>query len=325
MQRLHMKSLTAVAASILVLGGLTACSTASDEATEANGGVEGCATSLAPGVLSDNVILTGEAGDAPKVQLPEGAAVYVNQRTLHPASDATDSATRAEKVVEDTALVGVKLSMFDSVSGEQLYASAAYADDSQPPEYLISNSSADADPLSNAVACTVAGDRVVLALDPETSMALAQQLGGAAAGSIVVIMDIESVTPTVSSGAVRGLPAGFPAVVTNEDGQPGVVLPPTDGPEGLNVATRIAGNGSEVTAESSVIANVLVVDAETGAVTQNTWESGIIGIGSEADIAQSGATYRAAVTGANVGSQLVIVENTDDARQVVVIDVIAVT
>lgn len=298
---------TAVAA--LLIAGATGCS--AQQAADAD-----CTPTMKPGALSDNVVVLGEFGQAPQVSVPKDAEIVSTQRTV--VGEATDRGV----IASEQSLVGVNMAFFDGASGEQLYQSPGFAAPDQAPEFLMVSEDM-ANPLSEAVRCAAVGDRVVLALSPEEGAQLAGQLGGKPGSAVVGVIDVATASPLAAKGAVRGLPQGYPAVVTDETGQPGVVLPPRAAPAGTSSATRIAGEGVEVAADSNVIGQVLSVGWD-GQITQNTWTEGLAALGTEDQIAQSGNTFRAELTGKTVGSQVVVVENVDGAARVVVVDILGV-
>lgn len=298
---------TAVAA--LLIAGVTGCS--AQQAALAD-----CAPTMKPGALSDNVVVLGEFGQAPQVSVPKDSEIVSTQRTI-----VAEAADRSKIAAEQT-LVGVNMAFFDATNGDQLYQSPGFAAAGQAPELLLVSEEMS-NPLSEAVRCAAVGDRVVLALSPEEGAQLAGQLGGDPGASLVGVLDVVTATPLASKGAVRGLPQGYPAVVTDETGQPGVVLPPRAAPEGISSAVRIAGDGAEIGADNNVIAQVLSVGWD-GQISQNTWAEGPAALGTEDQVAQSGNTFRAELTGKTVGSQVVVVENVDGAARVVVVDILGV-
>ena len=298
----------ASAAAALVFAGLTGCS--AQQAAQVD-----CEPAYQPGSLSDGVTVLGDFGQLPEVKIPENAEISNTQRTV--ISEATDRSS----VAEDQSLVSVNMAFFDSATGKQLYASPALQAEGQSPEFLLLSKDQE-NPLSAATECAAPGDRVVLALDPSQSAQLLAQLGGEEGSSLVGVIDVVDARPLAAQGPVRGLPNGFPAVVTNEEGRPGVVLPPREAASGSTAATRIAGDGEKVTADDNVIAQVLTVGWD-GQVRQNTWESGLIALGTEQQIAQSGFTLRTELTGQRIGSQVVVVENLEGGSpQVSVVDIL---
>ncbi|GAA1613459.1 peptidylprolyl isomerase [Leucobacter chromiireducens] len=300
----------ATAASALLIVGLTGC-TSAQEAARAD-----CTPVMQPGALSNSVVVLGEAGTTPQVKVPEGTDIVSSQRTIVSAP-ASDGAIAGER-----SLVGVNMSFFDSKSAKPLYESPALADPQMAPEYLLVAEDM-ANPLSEAVRCAAEGDRVVLALSPTDSAQLAMQLGATPGESLVGVIDVVSASPLAAQGPVRGLPNGYPAVVTDETGQPGVVLPPREAPKGTSSAVRIAGDGEKVRADQNVIGQVLSVGWD-GTVQQNSWTQGLMSFGTEEQVAASGNTFRAQLTGKQVGSQVVIVENEGGSARVVVVDILGV-
>ncbi len=300
----------ATAVVTLLLAGLTGCG--AQQAPSAD-----CAPTLEPGALSDNVTVLGEFGDVPEVSIPEDIEILSSQRTI------VDEAEDRSVVAGEDTLASVNMAFFDAASGEQLYASPAFASGDEAPEFLMVAKDM-ANPLSEAVRCAAPGDRVVLAMSPADSAQIAAQLGGTPDASVVGVIDLVEAAPLVAQGSARGLPSGYPAVVTNDEGRPGVVLPPREAPAGVSSAERIIGDGDEVSAQDDVVAQVLSVGWD-GEQRLNTWDTGLVALGTEEQIEQSGYTFRGELTGKTVGSQVVIVENRDGDAQVVVVDIVGIS
>lgn len=299
----------ATAVSALLIAGITGCS--------AQQTADACTPLMQSGALSDNVIVDGEFHAAPALSAPSDIVVDTSQRTV--VSEAEDRSV----VAGENSLVGVNMAFFDSASGEQVYESPAFGSAASPEFLLIDETQPN--PLSESVRCLATGDRAVLALGVAESQQLAMNLQIPVQGNLVGIVDVETVSGLAVSGKAQGLPNGFPAVVTNDDGRPGVVLPPRNAPEGTTVAVRIQGDGAEITDENNVIAQVLQVGWD-GSELLNTWDTGITGLGNVAQIEMSGNTFRAALTGQQAGSQVVVVENLEDGTpSVLVIDILGVS
>jgi len=300
----------ATAAVALLLAGATGCS--------AQRAAADCEPQLGSGALSDSVTVLGGFGEAPQISAPEQVEILASQRTVvHEAEDRSGAAGEGT-------LVGVNMAFFDSDSGEQLYESPGFAEAGQSPEFLLVSEDA-ANPLSEAVRCTVPGDRVVLALSPEESMQFGMQLGSVAVTPIIGVIDTVTTSPLSASGPVRGLPSGYPAVVTNDEGRPGVVLPPRPAPAGTDSAVRITGSGDAIAADDNVIAQVLSVGWD-GVEQLNTWDTGLIAAGTEEQPSDRlSSAVRAELTGASVGSQVVVIENEQDGQaRVLVVDIVGV-
>lgn len=303
----------ATAAAGLLLAGLTGCSAQQASAAD-------CAPSLQPGALSDHTEVSGAFGQAPTVTVPDDLTIQSTQRTIAEHGDDGDDAV----VAEDGTIVGVNMTFVDSETGDGLYASPGLQDPTASPELLLLSEDAE-NPLNEAVRCTVPGDRVVLALSPDDSLQLGMQLGSMTTAPIVGVLDVVTTAHTSAEGRAHGLPNGYPAVTTTEDGQPGIVLPPANAPTSTSSAVRIDGAGEDVGADDNVIAQVLAVGWD-GQVRQNTWDSGLTGLGTETQIEQSGFTFRSELTGKSVGSQVVVVEALEGGdAQVVVVDILGIS
>jgi hypothetical protein len=305
----------ASAAILLLLSGLTACSAESEQASE-------CVPVLKPGALSDAVKVNTGFGEVPDVKIPKDLEIETSQRSF--AEKAED---RTSLAGENT-LVSVNLMLFDAATGSPLEASPAFSGEDGGPEFLLVSKEKElSNPVSEAVRCAAVGDRVVLAVSPKD----AADSGGASPAPLVAVIDVVAEGPLRAQGAERSLPNGFPAVVTNDEGRPGVVLPPAKAPEGTRSATRIEGDGAVVNASQNVVAHVLDVQWDPSIasneqkIVANTWSTGLNALGSEEQVAQSGLTYRSELTGKTVGSQVVIIENVDGNPRVVVVDILGVS
>lgn len=293
---------------------LTGCS--STDVVEVDRGE--CTSTLGAGALSDSVVVLGGFGTEPEVSIPTDTEIPVSQRSIIDSSGVKPGAKLA---VNDT-IASVNFAFYDQGSGEKLFASAGFGGSSEANEFFVLAEGA-LNPLSAAVECAVPGERVVLALSPQDALPLRQQIGGTPESALVAVMDLEGVSDFKASGRAKGLPNGFPAVVTDESGQPGVVFPPRDAPVGLTSAIRVAGDGEDVSAEGRLLVQMFAVDWD-GNVLTNTWTSGGPQLlPGETEAAAQGLAFREQLTGAPIGSQVVITEGGDNAR-VIVLDILAV-
>lgn len=299
----------AVLATAVLATGLTACSSPGPIEVDR----AGCTSPIGVGALSENTVVLGEFGTLPEVSIPKDTKATGIQRSIVDSSGVKKDAG----LVDEGMIVGVNYGLYEQTTGELLEASPGFGknDGSNIPMPVSEGSM---NPVSEAVRCTAPGERVVLGM----SQAIVESVFGVAfEDGMVAVIDVESVGGFTAEGKRRSLPSGYPAVVTDENGQPGVVLPPIDAPAGLNSAVRIEGTGNKVTAENSLYVNVLAVDW-TGKQLSNTHVTGPDQLPSEADGEQMGAAYRSELTGVPVGSQVVVLEGGDAAR-VLVIDILA--
>lgn len=303
----------AVFATAIVAVSLTACS------SQGVGEVDrsDCTAMLGTGAVTENVVLLGGYGEDPQISIPADTEITATQRSIVDSSHVKPGA----EVAREGSLVSVDYALYDQVTGDQLIQSDGFGGGDTNEFFMVSKESAN--PLSEAVRCTVPGERVVLAISPTDASGLSQQLGGTPDAGVIAIFDVNAVSGQAVEGRAQGLPNGFPAVVTDANGQPGVVIPPRDAPVGSTSAVRIAGDGEEVTAKSRVLVQVLVVGWD-GKIVSNTWgQSGPQMLQNEEEAAAGGVNFRTELTGEKAGSQVVITEGGDDAR-VIVVDILAV-
>lgn len=295
------------AAAVLFAAGLTGCS--------AQALAEDCVSSIGPGALSNNVTVLGEFGEDPEVSIPSDITIQAPQRTIVHSSEDRGAPAGTNS------LVSANIAYFDSASGEQLGEPAAFSPN-RGASYIV-NSPENESPITEAMKCTAPGDRTVIALEPMESLAYMDQLGLTPGASLVIVADTVSTSPLHSDGRSVGLPSGFPAVVTDETGQPGVVLPPRDAPADTRSAASIIGTGQEISADDSIIGQALIVSWEEGEKLADTRDNGSpMPLGTEESAEQSGITFRGELTGHTVGSQVVIIEGGEGA-QVIVVDILA--
>ncbi|MFF8817686.1 peptidylprolyl isomerase [Leucobacter sp. NPDC015123] len=300
-----------VAVSAAVLTGCSSADTAGVDRAD-------CTPTLGAGALSDSVVVLGGFGTVPEVSIPADTTATVSQRSIVDSASAKAGAQPAG----NNTIASVNFAFYDQGTGEKLFESAGFGGQNSTNEFfMVSDESMN--PLTAAIECAVPGERVVLALSPEDALPLRQQIGGTPEAALVAVMDVEGVSDLQASGRTKGLPNGFPAVVTDENGVPGVVLPPRDAPVGIESGVRIAGSGEKVEAEGRLLVQMLAVSWD-GSVLSNTWTAGGPQLlPGETESAAQGLAFREELTGKNVGSQVVVTEGGDNAR-VMVIDILAV-
>lgn len=274
---------------------------------------DSCVPTLQPGPISDSVTVLGAFGTEPTVTLQAPAASAASQRTvIQPAEDRSE-------VAQDGDIVSINFGMYSGATGELLEKTPFNAPNGSVP--LIMDEAATQPGLVKGLRCAAPGDRIVLSLSPEDGFgeAASAQMGLSGNEQLVLVIDVASVAAPAVSGRERSLPGGFPGVVTAENGQPGVVLPPGAAPAETTSAVRIAGSGDPVAPEDQLIAQILTVDWATGAVVRSSWADGVpamLGADTGAD------PLRAELTGARVGSQIVVITVTEAGNQVSVVDVL---
>lgn len=298
----------ALLAAALLATGATACSAQPSVPEE-------CDRALAPGALSDHVTVLGAAGSEATVSVPSGIGILSSQRTIVAEGSERDT------LAEEGSLVAVNVAFYDSATGSEVYRSAEFGT-TRASDFVLISEGSGLPMIVDGLRCTAAGDRVVIAGSPEDSRPLAASYGLTPGASLVAVVDVIDARPLAAQGSPRLLPSGFPAVAVDHTGRPGIVLPPQPPGSGSRSALRVEGDGEEVGAEDAVIAQVLTVGWD-GVEQKNTWTSGPVNLGSEAQMDRSGITFRPEVTGRTVGSQLVVIEGDGAGARVSVVDILS--
>ncbi|MCB1273193.1 MAG: hypothetical protein KDB25_02185 [Leucobacter sp.] len=304
-------ALSAATAAGLVTAGLTGCSSAP-------GADASCAGLLQPGALTDHVSVSS-SGEAITVTGPTDIANA--QRTVLTRGEPGGAAAAPGGIVT------AQVSIFDAVTGERMTERSA-APYMVLPEYMESDvhdalatdaaGSLGIDVLiAAALVCATPGDQ--LAVAATAAQSLASQLSGS---PTIAVIDVVDVAPDRAQGSLRGLPAGFPAVTTDADGRPGIVLPPQAAPATVQVAPRILGSGAAVAADSVVVGQVLTVDWTSRSVVSNTWDTGMVSFGTVAEPNPS-YDFRELLNGYPAGTQLVVLSPGNGKPVVHVIDIVS--
>lgn len=123
--------------------------------------------------------------------------------------------------------------------------------------------------LQTGLLCAASGDRIVTVLPQEDATAVFPN----ATGSIVMVFDVTAAFPQASSGSAQAAPAGFPSVVHDENGRPGVSITGT-APTEAKAAVLKKGEGQELAEGDTVVVQSTAVSYTTKKVTTSTWEQG---------------------------------------------------
>lgn len=297
------RTLTASLAAVLVVGALTACTGFSIDG--------GCDPVFDSGDASSIVTATGDVGGAPDVEFPTPLISDEVQRSV--------VAPGSGEAAEAGATIVYSYAYFVGETGEALTDSAAAV------------SSADERDLAfgEALECTTPGSRIVIT-------GPAEQIDAQYAGNtetLVVVVDVLDVFLGKANG-VNQLPQdGMPTVVTAVNGEPGITLTYQEAPGEARTSLIKAGGGATTAEGDQVVLNVRLWSWPAGVgstpVLQSgdTWASGtpsVVDLSPE--VITSEALY-AAIEGAKVGSQLLVVipaETDGGDASVFVIDILGI-
>ncbi|MFT4051683.1 MAG: peptidylprolyl isomerase [Microbacterium sp.] len=281
---------------------LAACSSSPASAT--------CERSDSDASVLDFVTASGDFG-TPAQTL--AAPVYVDETiyTDVTAGDGLQVTTDAQDVVFSVAIS-------NGATGETLISSGTEV---QP----LSGWREYYDGLADMMMCATEGSRVVGAIPAsDLSEAAAESFGLDEDDSIVVTLDLQKVYLAAANGTPQfNARRGMPSVVLAPDGRPGIVIPDAAAPTELVVETLKKGDGAAITDDDTARVHYTAVSWDTGTVTTSTWETGA----STAVTTASDVAFAAQLSGATVGSQLLVVvpaASEDETAMVYVIDILGI-
>lgn len=244
-----MRKFKAIAVSAALLLSLSAC--ASQNSVDAfNASFESQPQVCKP--LSGNetakkVQVTGEFGKEPKVSVPAG----IESKKF----ESVEVIKGTGPVIHGNEEVVVDFTLYNATTGKKIQGTK-YDGASPAVLHLLPSAAAGPDYCA-ALADAHQGSRVVYympALRTHAGKGI-PSLGVGAKDSIIFVFDIRAVALPRATGAAQPAQNGFPAVVTDKDGVPGIVLPHTPAPalKTTKVATLIKGTGPVVHAGDKVI------------------------------------------------------------------------
>ncbi len=275
--------LALTAAALLVLG-LAGCS-------QSGGANVACDPLASPGNGTKAVSVSGDFGKKPEVKFAPGLSVS--------ATESVDVISGNGDVAVAGSSITIEASIYNGKTGELMQATAYDGKSTAKIPVDVTKLGG----ISKAVQCHKAGSRVVGVIGNDET--LAKSLNLSKNDTIVVVFDIVKVNPTKATGAAQVIPDGFPQVVLNDSGVPGITIPNTPAPTELKIAVMKKGNGEVVPAHANVTVQYLGVVWEKNAQPfDSSWSRG-----TPADFSVDGVVpgFRDAIVGQTVGSQILVV------------------
>jgi hypothetical protein len=247
------------------------------------------------GSAVDSVKVSTESGQAPTATFPSPLTVTKAQvKVINPSE--------GQQVLPGGAY-SAELALFSGETGEPLGSTSFNGSDTQS-DTLSKTSGLSF--LNSVLQCARSGSRIVGVIpNKELVNASGQSLtGGSTSETLVVVADITSASLARADGAPQSSPDGFPKVVLDPKGVPGITVPKTAPPTELKVAVLKSGTGAEVTSNSNVFVNYTGVLWDTGAVFDSSWTKGAVATFNVAEVVPG---FSQALIGQKVGSQIVVV------------------
>ena len=282
-----MRSLAALATTAVLAVSLVGCSSsAANSCTPlANSG----------GSAVDSIQVTASAGQAPTATFPSPLkATKAEVKVITPSE--------GQQILPGSAY-SAELALYNGETGESLGSTAFNGTDLQTD--TLSQMSKFSF-LNSALQCAREGSRIVGVIpNKELVNANGQSLtSGSTAMTLVVIADISSASLARANGEQQSIPDGFPKVVLDPKGVPGITVPKTSPPTELKIAVLKKGSGAEVTSTSDVVVHYTGVLWDTGAVFDSSWTKGTVATFNVGEVVPG---FSQALIGQKVGSQILAV------------------
>jgi len=248
----------------------------------------------ASGSLSDSVKVSGEFGELPTVDFTAPLAPEVTERTVVTEGDGEPTPYGA--------VASVDYSFYNATTGDVI--ESTNFTEGEEAVFVIDDTKL-LPGLLKTVECTPVGSRVV-GVVPASDAFGDQGLADfdiAAGDSLLFVVDVVDAV-TRAWGEPQDAPEGFPTVELDDAGAPTVTVP--DGyelPTTSQSATLLAGDGREVQSTDQVYIQYYGLDAETGEVFDQTWDSAPYGGAASGFI----PGFTNALVGQKVGSQFIVV------------------
>ncbi|OUE30322.1 FKBP-type peptidyl-prolyl cis-trans isomerase [Clavibacter michiganensis] len=231
-------------AALTVCAGLVLTLAACSPSGSGSGAASDCTPLAQPGTSSSTVSATGDVGSAPASVTfptplkPSGVEVSTLVEGTGPRVQPRQGITAAASIV-------------NGKTGAPLAAYAGIAPNARTTgsDLVTTASLAERLPfLQQAMQCMPVGSRLAVTV-PVSTVFPDQDVSSEGldpSDGLVLIVDITSSYPERATGEPRPAQAGFPSVVTTDDGIPGVTIPPSTPPTEYRDALLRAGDGDEV-------------------------------------------------------------------------------
>lgn len=243
-----------IIAGIALIAGLTACSSgsASDQ----------CTPLASEGSAVKSVKVTGKFGEKPTADFTAPLTAQTTERIILSQGDGN--------LAVPNGTIQADFTFYNGKTGEQL-GQTAYDGSTLNP--LPLNDKNMIHGMVSAFQCAPVGSQIVAVLAPQD---LLDPSGNTIAGldkdaSIVIVADLVSASIARANGKDQTPPDGFPKVVLDPTGVPGITIPSTVAPKKLEVAVLKKGDGAKVTADSTVTVHYTGVTWADGKVFDSSW------------------------------------------------------
>ncbi|MEJ3404110.1 FKBP-type peptidyl-prolyl cis-trans isomerase [Rathayibacter sp. YIM 133350] len=283
-----------IAAAGLIAVGLTACSS----------GPADCTGGAPSGDASSIVTAKGDFGSAPDVDFPTPMQAPKTQRSTIVDGHGEGLITGQKAVID--------MAVYNGTTGD-LIEKTDYSDDVSKQLSVVVSSTQVQKGLAKGLTCAKPGSRIAIVVPPKDAFGSAGNAGIGLSGKddLVFVVDVKKAYLTRADGAPQPAQSGFPSVVLDHTGRPGLTIPDEKAPKTLKVAQLKKGDGRTVKKGDTVTVHYTGVVWSSKEVFDSSWERGApasLVAASGADV-QGGVIegFADALIGQPVGSQVLAI------------------
>lgn len=283
-----MRKSVALIASVTLIAALAGCSST-------GGASANCTVRAEPGSATQALNITGDFGTVPTVVIPSALTTSTTQR--HVITEGSgDMVTSGQTVTID-------VSIYNGATGKVLQDSKF---DRSTTMAVTLSDTATLPGIVKALECLPIGTRVVAAIAPEDAFGTT---GNAQAGigpdtTIVLVADIVSTALAKANGASQPAVDGFPSVVLDDKGVPGITIPKTAAPTDFKVAVLKKGDGAVVKKGATVTVHYTGALWSDNSIFDSSWSKGAPVTFSLEKVVPG---FAQAIEGQTVGSQVIAI------------------
>jgi FKBP-type peptidyl-prolyl cis-trans isomerase len=288
----------ALALSAGLLLTLSACSSPAQEK----------ACDVPSGNSSKAISATGSVGTEPgKVSFPTPLVASRTEVT-------TIDAGKGDPITLKTPVL-INFAVYNGANGEPInpYSPVSVSQSTGKPQIVTLQALSALPGFQDAMQCATEGSRVAVALPAKEGFGAEgnAQLGLGENDTLVFVADVVHAYPARATGDPQPAQSGFPSVVTDPDGVPGITVPKSDPPSKYEETLLRKGSGDKVAKGDTVTLNYTGVLWDTGKVFDSSWEKGtpVQFPAQEGSADQPGVVkgFADALIGARVGDQVLAV------------------
>ena len=283
-----MRKTAALLVSVTLIAALSACSAGSSASAD-------CTPRATTGSATEAITVTGDFGSAAKIVIPAPLKTSTTQREI------ITQGTGPIATLDET--VTIEFSIFDGSTGTALQESTFDGTTTLP---VVLNDTVTIPGFVKALECLPAGSRVVAAIAPDDAFGTAgnSQAGIGPDTTIVIVADVISIALAKANGADQPTVDGFPSVVLDDKGVPGITVPKTDAPKDFKVAVLKKGEGTVVAKGASVTVHYTGALWSDNSIFDSSWSTGTPVTFSLDQVVPG---FSQAIEGQTVGSQVIAV------------------